>query len=417
MHLLLETPTGMLQRRIPSASPLPDRATYGEAAEVATHNAAAVWGLPDFTFRPKLQRRGGGSRELGDGLLVVGGIGVVVQVKGREAASSDPEKERRWLAKKTGQAVRQGTGTIRSLREGSVRLMNARGREVEVGGCGIRWIVATIIEHPDPPEGFTPELQADGAPCAVVLRRDWEFLFNQLKSARAVAEYFQRVADDPVELGSEPVRYMELAVADAETEPTPPHPSIAGVGEFFSAPVLPLEPVGAENLDGHLMVRSILEDIAVTGLRHTDEVGRLWTLGELDRLPVAQRGFIGDYLRWAIDDVARERQGIRWRLRSIRGGPGRGHLAFGAASRYDEEILSAFSAWVQLRHHELQQVTGEIEDLVTVGVLLTPRRDGLRPWDTTSCTASGDLGLSEDDVALYRSVWGHYRDAVERTAA
>ena len=65
----------------------------------------------------------------------------------------------------------------------------------------------------------------------------------------------------------------------------------------------------------------------------------------------------------------------------------------------------AFGSWVQLRHYELQEIAGDAEDLTTVGVLLTPRRDGLRDWDTTMSAVSGRIDLSVDDLALYRRIW------------
>jgi len=49
----------------------------------------------------------------------------------------------------------------------------------------------------------------------VLLRRDWEFVFEQLKSTSAVIAYFDRVAGETVTLGNEFVRYYDLAQADA----------------------------------------------------------------------------------------------------------------------------------------------------------------------------------------------------------
>jgi hypothetical protein len=38
----------------------------------------------------------------------------------------------------------------------------------------------------------------------------------------------------------------------------------------------------------------------------------------------------------------------------------------------------------------------ERQDVMTVGVLLTPRTDGLRPWDTTMAATRGDPHLEPD---------------------
>ena len=105
--MIVETPIGMVTRTIPNASPLREGDPPGTAAEAATRDAAAVWGLPDFVYRGQRERTGSGSRELGDGLLVVGDLGVVVQVKCREAPGRDADRERRWILKNVGIALRQ----------------------------------------------------------------------------------------------------------------------------------------------------------------------------------------------------------------------------------------------------------------------------------------------------------------------
>lgn len=52
--LIVDTPNGVLFRRIAAPSILPGDVPSGPAAEVATRGAAAYWGLPDFVFRPAL---------------------------------------------------------------------------------------------------------------------------------------------------------------------------------------------------------------------------------------------------------------------------------------------------------------------------------------------------------------------------
>ena len=406
LMLLLETPAGVLQRRVPSASPLRLDMRHGEAAEEATRDAAALWGLPDFTYRASIRKVGSGRREVGDGALIVRDQGVMVQVKSRQAPSADPAKERRWVEKQIARGLSQAAGSIRSLCMEPASLTNARGRTVEVDGKKLHWLIVLVVDHPVPPKEVIPPAASGSVPTVVLLRRDWEFLFDQLESTHAVVEYLQRVSGDPIELGLEPVRYHELASADAQAPPDPPHPSVAGGGELISTPLLPLEPVASEDVEAHLMVRGIFEDIATTILRNSAEEDRLRALGELDRLQVGQRAIVGRYLLEALGDVADVPEPeVKWQLRRIVGGPGRAHLAFGTCSRFSEELQHAFSTWVQLRHHEHREATGESE-LTTVGVLLTPRRDGRRPWDTSMCAVAGDLGLTDEDLDAYRDVWG-----------
>jgi len=147
----VETPIGVVTRTIPNASPLRQGDPPGTAAEAAIRDAAAVWGLPDFVYRGQRERAGSGSRELGDGLLVVGDLGVVVQVKSREAPGQSADREQRWLHKSIAAALRQADGTVRRLERDVRELANARGRQVRVGGAGVRWtsvVVSTTRRRP-----------------------------------------------------------------------------------------------------------------------------------------------------------------------------------------------------------------------------------------------------------------------------
>lgn len=44
-------------------------------------------------------------------------------------------------------------------------------------------------------------------------------------------------------------------------------------------------------------------------------------------------------------------------------------------------------------------------DLMSVGILLTPRHDGLRPWETTMNAIDGDLELTPAEVQSLARVW------------
>ncbi len=48
MTLIVETLAGVLVRRVPNAPALRKDVEHGETAEEAVHDAAAIWGLPDF---------------------------------------------------------------------------------------------------------------------------------------------------------------------------------------------------------------------------------------------------------------------------------------------------------------------------------------------------------------------------------
>lgn len=57
-----------------------------------------------------------------------------------------------------------------------------------------------------------------------------------------------------------------------------------------------------------------------------------------------------------------------------------------------------------LRHHEREPVD-ELDDALTIGILLTPRYDGLRDWDTTMLAVRGDPCLDDDDLERSRRLW------------
>ncbi|MGA5215262.1 hypothetical protein ACPCAE_04175 [Streptomyces cinereoruber] len=49
--------------------------------------------------------------------------------------------------------------------------------------------------------------------------------------------------------------------------------------------------------------------------------------------------------------------------------------------------------------------TGKKEESSALGIVFTPRRDGLRLWDTTTDCVHGDLELPEEDREIYRALW------------
>jgi hypothetical protein len=411
--LFVETSAGTFVRRVPDASPLRSDLRPGEAAEVATADAATKWGLPDFVFQANPYQLGRGVREVGDGIVIVGEVGLLVQVKCRDAVDRDEAAGRRWAEKKARHALAQANGTIRLLRRvGTIQLTSRRSQTTTIDGNAIRWIPVVVIDHPTlaAAEGTSPDLSGAN-PGVVLLRRDWDFLFEQLKSTAAVVAYFDRVAGESIPLGNEPVRYYELAQADERTPPAAINTALfGGRGRRVSAPLLPMAPAEVE---AQRMMRLVLEDIAVAGLSQSSEPDRLRLLAELDCLPNAYREETGRFLAAALEEVSHPAPGTtEWRLRQLAGPNESVLLGFGACSAVmSEDIQATFSAWVNLRHHEFQQATGVIDGLTTVAILITPRPDG-RQWDTTVGSLEGDLALTAEDLELFISLWRRSEDVV-----
>lgn len=404
MLIRVDTPNGEHVRVVPPASALADGIRAGTAAELVTRSAAAIWGMPDFIYEPVTRAKGNAQRELGDGLLIHGRAGVVIQVKHREVPTGSPEREKSWLRKMTAGAIRQINGSVRSLEDGDVVLRNARGRTA-APSPDIEWSGVVILDHPSPPSGAIVEVESANVPTIALLRRDWEFLFDQLRSTHAVIGYLNRVSvDESVELGHEPVRYYELADADEKAAPGPtPEPGPRG-WEPLATPLLPKTPAAEEDTVGHLLIRAVMEDIATSGAGFP-ESARLEVLSEIDQLPVAYRASLGRHLTDQLKAVSHAPEdSVAWAFRLCRFTPPQPQLLFGVCNQSTDLTREAFRQWATLRHHEHGEAVGD-QSVHTVAVLLALRGDGVRPFDTTMFSVRGDIELIEDELEGLRKLW------------
>jgi hypothetical protein len=403
--LFIETPNGVFVRRILPASLLAPDDAKGPAAESATRNAASRWGLPDFVFRPVLRRRGAGVRELGDAIVVAGDRAACVQIKARDAPLGSDARERAWLDKAIADGARQGTGTIRSLRRESAVMINERGRRLTIVGSRKKWLNITVLDHPGI-DGYMPSSDS-----VVLLRRDWEFLFDQLKSTYAVLEYAERIGRSAHEvLGHEPIRYYELAAADLKAPKGKIDDRLAALGPATrSVPLLPMQPVAHGEI-----IRGVLEDITTCEWPgQTDPADVLEILAAIDAAPVAYRAELGrDILSWLQEMPAVPVGEVRWRFRRLMW-PDRPHLIFGAAPRFNAVIQDAWESLIRLRHQQHLELMPERSDLMTVGILLTPRADARRAWDTTVGATTGEQEFEPDFRSALERLWGPFETHIQ----
>lgn len=404
--LLLLTENGLIKRKIPQASPLRDFGEKGLANEAAIHGAAATWGSSDFLFFPTSERKGEALREIGDGLLVIGNKGVVIQAKARDSNSDTEEKAKSWVNKQVRRASAQVDGTVRRLRAQKTKLQNGRGRPLLLDSPSIDWVGVVIIEHSNVPNRFALDSHKSQTPTVPLVRRDWEFLFNQLRSTYAVINYLHRVAGTSNTIGSEYLRYFELALADSETINDSPTPSIHANQIALSVPQLPMESAGHENDESHSVVRNIIEDIANSPFKKDELEAVQIILGEIDALPVGHRTDLGNLL---INELQSSKlhpsRSVHWRFRFYLSLMQDTTLVFGVCSKFSADIQTAFTTRVHLMHHEVCERNNDFTNTRTVGVLLTPREDSLRDWDTSLSAVEGDLGLTEDEIEQYRTLW------------
>lgn len=407
--LLIPTANGVFERRIPNATKLRASQTVGIAVERAVHEAVATWGLPDFVMKPQVERKGSGVREIGDGLLIAGDIGAIVQVKGRSTEVSAPDKEARWINKNVEKALKQVQGTYRRLQQSPVNLENGRGRLLRLDGRAVKWVGVVIIDHPQIPTKHPLATTEGPLPTIVLSRRDWEFLFEQLKSTSAVIRYLIRVETSTEYLGEEPHRYFDLASLDAavseDGSDDPADATIEALGTRFSYPWLPMEPAGAQYPTEFGLTRLICEDIASIDSDEATPEMEVEVLAAIDALPVASRVELGALLYNELD-TKHEPGSVRWRSRTFLPSALSGYqVSFVVCSVYSEETANAFRAWLMFRHTERAQ-TEDITRARSIAVLLTPRLDNVRPWDTTLLVVEGDLQLSDEQMANYAALWG-----------
>lgn len=275
-------------------------------AERRARDVAAVLGVADFVYAQPLVRKGSATREVGDGLLICGGRGAVIQVKARDhdaGRRDSPEKITRVVGKFLDAAVRQGRGTKRTIaqhvRQGQplrvipVRALGyppARREELVLTlaeDCA-DWPIIVVIDHPnDPVVEVTPD-----ADVFCVSLDDWRELNGHIRSVNGVLRYVQRVlghgAALAVPFGEERCRFAKLVGADAAST----------VGSATAVPSLSYD--GVDDPVAVAMYRELLEKVWDGEARGptltADECRRI--LDVLDDVPVAMQVRVG---RWVLD--------------------------------------------------------------------------------------------------------------------
>ncbi len=403
--LVVETDMGFVVQRILT----PRRAvgaSAGPAAEASTKRLAVKWGLHDFLFHgPHISKGRGRSREVGDVLVVVGDVGLVLQVKSRGAAVASRVKEANWCTKQIPIAVSQATGTLRKLGSNErMQLENMRGRRIEIPVCDISWLSVVILDHPGVSD-FVPD-----ASCPVLLLRDWRFLFDQLKSTRAVVDYLRRIAElPPIHLGDEPARYHQLAAADASAAPGPlPGGHMVPGAQHVSLPLLSHEPANGDDEGTYWVLRQICEDIAVSGGfgRDVDEADRLTVLAAIDSLPVGYRSSLGSILLDRLDAARRAGPDeSMWHFKCVSGiGP---QLLFGVVAITEPKLLAAkLASYVSLRHEQLREADPLFGESLSVAIALSPSDDRQPPWDATLTATRGAQSFGQGEREACEELWG-----------
>lgn len=205
--------------------------SFGTIKEKQVRNIAARLGVADFVYYAPQVKKGSALREAsGDGLLIVGQRGAILQVKARDPQIGQIDTEARarsWICKNANNAKKQGLGTKRELsnRQKSgkpivvwpVRAAHLPEDIRQKYGCLVtqdinEWPIIVIVDHPQ-----IPKIDLEFVPGIVWFTfRDWLELQRRLRSTAATIEYVQRILLDKstVTLGYEAERYAAMRLAD-----------------------------------------------------------------------------------------------------------------------------------------------------------------------------------------------------------
>jgi len=228
--------------------------------------------------------------------------------------------------------------------------------------------------------------------------------------------YLHRIADAHVAPNEHVEYYYELALADEQTPPqmNPSRipASLDDPALRMSHPLLPMEPMSADDGYGARMYRQMLEDITTSPWDRTEN-DRLLVLSLLDQLPVAERTVIGQRLLTHLGQAPEVGIGeTRWEARRYLLGTADIQLGFIVCNQFTDFHRQAFQQWAMLRHHEWTTLLDvDIQDAAsTAAVMLTPRYDRVRPWDTTVLVIVGMLDLDPNELQAMQRVWNCDRE-------
>jgi len=393
----------------------------GVAAELSVRHIGAGWGLPDFVFAPGEHQTSSGRREVSDGIILCGPYGVVLQTKCRTSPGDNVDRERTWIETAARDATRQASGTLRTLRSSPKTMTSLRGVPYEILADRYQWLCVIIIDHDNPPdEPIANSTSKD--PAIVLLKSDWDFLFNHLRSTFAVVRYLRYVVQlEGVALGSEWVRFGQIAYMSSLEPESTVDPRLLMKGAVkYHAPILSLTPAMEDDASAQAFYRMLLDEVAVTMLSDPELAGepRLVVLAHLDALPVSMRSTVARFLLDSITEVSKDvGGGVKWLTRTIRGTADGTQLLFGACSSQFDGFNVYLRNWVVVRHHDLREDAGAENCETTLALVLTPCINGRRPWEITICSVAGDVELDPVGAQATRDRLAMTRSVVPRRAA
>ncbi len=400
------------QRFRPQAQ-FPVSGVRGYQSEQQVIDIALSWGFPENVYFPAVISKGSATREISDLLLISGKRAVVVQTKSRNAENDDLQKIERWVKREFEKAARQGRGSIRSLNRTDELFENGRGSKLSLQGSHFEIGVLVILDIPEVPEQLVLDADSNVGTLVITLT-EFEFLFTHLKSVSAVIRYVFRVsAIGPVELGSEIQRFISLAMADNEAALAKPASDPSNDAYRLSTPILPLEPVGIRDEEAHLFFRQVCEIIGAFATETgADPIALAMIFGGIDDLPVQSGEMLGRFILDGLHHFQSQDDGLEqfnWKFRFIFQEERGLRFVFGVSKKFDSQRTNEmFVSRLRVTHHQFQRDSANLEEKLTIGVLVTPR-DTWPGFDVGLMVIDDRQQLSEEDFESYVSFWNQLR--------
>lgn len=326
----------------------------GNDTEEYARRLAAGLGVPDFVYEPVVELGGSRSREISDGLLIVGDDGLILQVKARDSETGmrdSPERAKSWLKKQAKKALGQVRGTRRRLSmPDGIETRSLRGFRRAIGDAN-GWAGVVLLDHPRVPD----DLHLNFADDAVFMTvDDWHALHDWVRSTASIIEYVERALKSGINpaLGHEYERYRQIAYADHTAKGSP-----------TSFPRLPFEAIEGEDRLYAAVVEDWIEFVWPQDgpFPWTDPDEYRLIVEALDRIPPAARVSLGKHVfdRIAASRGERRRASFFYRL-----DPGRYQYLFisDIAENYGDpttEYMSEVVALTHLRHAQTLGAYGE----------------------------------------------------------
>jgi len=336
-----------------------------DPGEAYAREVVGLLGVPDFVYFPEKIRKGSGSREAGDGFLIAGASGVILQVKGRRVTGDSVARATAWCVKSGGQGRDQGAGTRRQWSDGGIRVTSLRGYSRLLPPIA-NWPTVVILDYPAPPEVvFEP-----AADTLFISLEDWVELNRRIRSTAGLVTYVERALASGVQvkLGWESTRYSMLASADAK--------AVAESGSGI--PYLTEQRLSEQEVLGVALFGDLVDKVADQENSGWDSVDYLQIVEALDSRPVLARAAIGSEILSRIHGVATTGRptgftsydsSLPYRLVF------RCHLDTGIDGQEGERFIALTAALAALRHEQAGEAGLDLDTpTLAVGVLHNPEK-------------------------------------------